>query len=87
MEFIDAFFSREDRYALGTEEESGSRYLSIPVSTGPVDYEEYYELTDEQYERFLADSVAAVEFAVSCRLRLRDELLLVQPGWNRGTAI
>ena len=87
MTFVDAFFSREHRYALGIEEQSGRAYLSIPVSTGPVDYEEYYELAPDEYERFLGDPAAAIAFAGSCRLRLRDDLLILQPGWNRGTAI
>ncbi|MBL3752993.1 hypothetical protein IPW42_25660, partial [Mycobacteroides abscessus subsp. massiliense] len=44
--FRDAYFSKEHRYSIGADATSGSRYLSIPVSSSAVDYEEYYEITD-----------------------------------------
>lgn len=87
MKFRDEFFSREDRYSLGVEEESGKYYASLPVSNGVVDYEEYYELSAEEYARFLADPAAAVAFITECRERQHDDRLLQKPGWNRGTPI
>ena len=59
--FHDAYFSKEQRYSIGTDTTSGDRYLSIPVSSSAVDYEEYYEITPAQYEQLLADSSAAIE--------------------------
>ncbi len=41
MKFSDTFVSREDRYSIGAELDSGRPYVSIPVSNGVVDYEEY----------------------------------------------
>ena len=67
--------------------ESGRLYLSIPVSNGPVDYEEYYELTPDEYEQFLADVKGAADFAEVCRRHLEDERLIQKPGWNRGTPV
>lgn len=87
MAFNDSYFSREHRYSLGIEDKLGRRYLSIPVSNGPLDYEEYYELTQHQYDDFLANESSAVVFAESCRRRERDELLIQKPGWNRGTPV
>ena len=87
MTYDDKFFSRDDRYSVGIETDSGRYYLSIPVSNGPLDYEEYYQLDPDQYETFLADRNAAVEFAESCRRRERDNLLIEKPGWNRGTPV
>lgn len=87
MRFEDSYFSRELRYALGVETDSGRCYLAIPVSNGSVDYEEYYELTDAQYRALLADPDAAARFADSCRRREQDALLIQQPGSNRGTAV
>ncbi|MEZ3161786.1 hypothetical protein AB1K54_14795 [Microbacterium sp. BWT-B31] len=84
MEFAPAHFSREGRYWLGREQETGKRYLAIPVANGIADYEEYYELAPDDYERFLADSEAATEFADECRERKNDERLIRRPGWNRG---
>ena len=87
MKFSDEFSSRDDRYSLGTEVESGRRYISFPVSTGVVDYEEFYELSTERFERFRADPTAAIAFVEQSRRREHDELLILKPGWNRGTPV
>ena len=87
MTFEDAFSSRENRYSLGLETESGHRYLSIPVSNGLVDYEEYYALTPAAYDELGADAAAAARFAEACRRHEHDDLLVQQPGSNRGTPV
>ncbi|WP_081292887.1 hypothetical protein [Mycobacterium colombiense] len=87
MKFDDTYFSREDRYSIGIESTSGRYYASIPVSNGIVDYEEYYELTPDQYQQFLGDRKTAVEFIEACRRHEHDDLLLQQPGNNRGTPV
>lgn len=79
--------SREHRFSLGIEEESGRYYVSIPVSNGLADYEEYYEIDRTAFERYRVDPVAALPFVDRCRHRDADELLIVQPGSNRGTAL
>ncbi|WP_082975787.1 hypothetical protein [Mycobacterium sp. E2238] len=87
MRFDDTYFSREDRYSIGVESVSGRYYASIPVSNGIVDYEEYYELTPDQYRNFLQHREAAIEFIEACRKREHDDLLLQKPGRNRGTPV
>ena len=87
MEPHDEYFSRENRYSLGIDKESGHHYASIPVSAQIFDYEEYYRLDDDQYSRFLADPEVALVFIWECRRREHDDLLMVEPGRNRGTAI
>uniref|UniRef100_UPI003569ADFA hypothetical protein n=1 Tax=Mycobacterium marinum TaxID=1781 RepID=UPI003569ADFA len=87
MKFDYTYFSREDRYSIGIESTSGRYYASIPVSNGIVDYEEYYELTRDQYDYFLRDSSAAIAFIEACRRREHDDLLLQRPGSNRGTPV
>ena len=87
MRFRDTFFSRDDRYSLGVEDATGQFYLSIPVSNGIVDYEEFYELSHREYDQFLADGIAAARFADECRQHQRDEMLIQEPGWNRGTPV
>jgi hypothetical protein len=87
MKFDDTYFSRDDRYSIGVESTSGGYYASIPVSNGIVDYEEYYELSQDQYDNFLNDSAAAIEFVEACRRREHDDLLLQRPGTNRGTPV
>ena len=81
------FFSRAERYSLGVDEESGRLYASFPVNSSAVGYEEYYELTDDQYRRCMADSAVALAFVEECRRHEHDELLLEKPGWNRGIPV
>ncbi|WP_297372184.1 hypothetical protein [Cryobacterium sp.] len=83
----DEYFSREDRYSLGVDEESGRTYASFPVNSSAVTYEEFYELSADQYRRWLADPVIAVAFIEECRRHEHDDLLMQQPGWNRGTPV
>lgn len=87
MRVTDEFFSREDRYSLGRVDDTGQTFLSIPVSNGIVDYEEFFALSAEEHQLLLADPRAAVAFAASCRQHSEDERLIEKPGWNRGTPI
>jgi hypothetical protein len=84
VKFEKAFVSRENRYSLGVEVESGVHYAAIPVSNQLVDYMEYYKLTDQEYERFLDEPSQAVEFVESCRNRQQDQRLFMKPGSDRG---
>jgi len=72
---------------VGTEQDSGRFYVSVPVSNGMVDYEQYYEIDHATFELFRRDPDAAVPFVARCRKRELDELLIVPPGTSRGTAI
>jgi hypothetical protein len=87
MKFQDIYVSKEQRFSIGVETQSGQHYLSIPVSNSQVDYEEYYQLTPEMFQTFSADPNAALAFVEQCRLRERDELLLMKPGRERGVAM
>ncbi|WP_077046709.1 hypothetical protein [Pseudomonas sp. KK4] len=78
MKFSDAFKSREHMFSIGVEETTGRFYVSIPVSNGMVDYEEYYEIDRASFDLFQKDP---------CRRRELDNLLIVQTGANRGTAV
>ena len=83
----DEFTSREHLYSLGVDELSGRHYASLPVTIGVADYEEYYQLTDEEYAHFMADPASAAAFIEECREHQHDELLMQKPGWNRGKPI
>lgn len=87
MKFKDVAVNREERFSVGIEEDSGKYYVSIPVSNGMVDYEEYYEIDQGAFERYRADLGSAREFVERCRRREMDHLLIMKPGSNRGTAI
>lgn len=84
MRFIDSKVSLEHRYSLGRDVESGRPYLSIPVSNQLVDYEEFYVLTDAEFQSFDADATLASEFAASCGSREMDDRLIIPPGSDRG---
>lgn len=85
--FRDEFFSREQRYSIGIDTKLGGYFLSIPVSNGIVDYEEYYSISDAEHSLFLEDAASASQFAESCRRHRNDAFLLHRPGWNRGTPV
>jgi hypothetical protein len=87
MRFNDTYVSRDERFSVGIDLVTGGGYVSIPVSNGLVDYEEYYEIDPQTYARFLSDPAVASSFAAECRRRERDELLIMPPGRNRGTPI
>lgn len=86
--FEDLYDSYEHRFSLGAELMYGLGYLSFPVSTGLVDYEEYYALNDEESERFRKDPELALPLLESCRRREQDGRLMQQlPVSNRGTPV
>lgn len=85
MKFNKTIFSKEGRYWLGIETDSGRNYLGIPISNAMVDYIEYYWIDREQYELFTNDQKSAFEFAEACRRRENDALLVYTPGTDRGT--
>jgi hypothetical protein len=84
IRFTDTSASRELRLSIGIEEESGKYYLSIPVSNRLVDYEEYYEISEDALEAYGADLDTALSFADQCRGRKNDHLLIQKPGSDRG---
>jgi len=87
MKFKDIIVNREERFSVGVEEDSGKHYVSIPVSNGMVDYEEYYEIDQSTFERYRTDPESARDFVGRCRKREMDDRLIVKPGRNRGTAV
>ena len=86
MKFNDVFFNKEYKFSIGVESESGKNYLSIPVSNGIVDYEEYYEISENQFSSYQKMPSTAIEFLDKCRARQLDNLLIMKPGNNRGVA-
>lgn len=87
MKFKDLYISRVDRFSVGIEEDSGVYYLSIPVSNGFVDYEEYYKVDSNVLEEIARDYKAFLKKVEACRGRKMDQYLLVKPGKKRGSPI
>ena len=84
MKFKDITVYNDDFFALGQETDSGRYYLSIPVSNRLVDYEEYYELTDDEFQRLSDDVERLKGLAQKCRERKNDDRLMMKPGSDRG---
>ena len=87
LKFRDIVICREERFSVGVEESSGKFYVAIPVSSGLVDYEEYYEIDRDAFARYVADPKAALDFVGRCRSRDADEHLILQPGKKRGNPL
>ncbi len=86
MKFKNIKFSRENRFSIGIEEETGRYYISFPVTaTGFADYEEYYEISKDEFDDFSSHLDNAIDLLRRCRDRKEDNRLLVRPGKNRGT--
>jgi nitrate reductase beta subunit len=49
-----------------------------------VDYEEYYEISQTEYENLTTNPSVAVQFAADCRAHRSDNRLMVKPGKDRG---
>jgi hypothetical protein len=84
LNFKDVCVNRADRYCLGVEQESGKYYVAIPVRNDFVDYEEYYEISPDQFADFRQDAALALTFVIACRDRKEDARLMIKPGRLRG---
>jgi len=65
----------------------GGHTFSFPVTIGVADDEEFYGIDGQKYARFMPDPDSALPFVEECRRREHDDLLLEQPGWNRGIPV
>ena len=86
MNFND-FMSAATAFFFWDSRKTRHLYVSIPVSNAMVDYEEYYEIDHPTFDRFQKNLEQALAFVTLCRQRKVDDLLMVQPGENHGTAI
>ena len=84
MKFVDTGTCTTERFSIGREAESGRFYLSLPVSNRLCDYEEYYEITQDDHDAYPSNLPHLVAFAAQCRDRRNDALLIVPPGTDRG---
>ncbi|MCS3782465.1 hypothetical protein [Tsukamurella ocularis] len=85
--FHAEYSTREQCYEIGIEVPTGRFYLSIPVGTGMIDYDEYYYLSENEHRHFMNNTDAATAFADECRNHRHDARLIMKPGSNRGAPI
>ena len=76
-----------DWFSVGLDLKTQSYFLSFPVSTGIMDYEEYYTISADWALHPEEHFVELNAFAEECRHQKKDDLLLQQSGKNRGTAV
>ena len=78
--FKSDFVSREHRFSLGIDRETGGSYLSTPVSgsTAAAEWEACFSISADQAARFRADPSTADEFTEDCRMG-RNEKHLIYP--------
>ncbi|MFC3690855.1 hypothetical protein [Chenggangzhangella methanolivorans] len=73
--FVDCWVSREWRFTLGLDRRTGGRFLSTPVSgaMSAAEFEAYFAISAEEYDRFRADPAAAGPLLELCRLGRADD--------------
>lgn len=78
--FDDNFVSRDHRFSLGADRQTGSHYLSTPVSgtNRAVEWEVYFRITADEFAAFRKDPALADGFTEDCRMG-RNAHLLVYP--------
>lgn len=87
MRFQDSKSYREYHFSIGMDTKTATPYLSIPVSNGFVDYEEYYAIRSDWANRPDLHIEELRQFAEQCRAHKMDDRILQQPGSNRGTPV
>jgi hypothetical protein len=86
MKMKSVFVDQVNRFGLTIDEESGRKFVSIPVSNRMTDYEEWYEIDYFTFQRFVEDPTRAHDFVAQAKRRELDHLLLFPPGSDRGWA-
>jgi hypothetical protein len=88
MKWNCVYIDKVRRFSLEIEEESGDRFVAIPVETANhhVEYLEWYRVDADTFDRYRTDPTHAHDFVESCKRREQDHLLLLPPGTDRGWA-
>ncbi len=80
------FVDRVKRFSLDVDEETGRMFVSIPVRNKMIEYDEWYEVDKDTFERYKGDPTLAQDFVAQAKRREVDHLLLYKPGTDRGVA-
>lgn len=76
--FTDLFISRPHRFSLGKDQQTGALYLSTAISGAvrAVEYEAYFRISAEEFERFHAEPSRAKSFLEDCRQHRNGDRLI-----------
>lgn len=83
-QYTTLYVSLDPRFSLERGVTTGKPVLSIPVTNQMAEYDEWYSISEEEFEQFMADHDLAKDFAVRCGYRQMDERLVLKPGRVRG---
>lgn len=78
------YLSKSPRYSICRDPLTLEPVFVIPVSSGPVDYEEYYRINEAELALLIAHPPIAAAFAECCGRHRMDDRLIVKPGTRRG---
>lgn len=81
------YTDKENWFTIEQKTETEEYVVAVPVSNGVADYAEFYEISDDEYQRFLSNKEELLEFVRKCRAHEEDKRLLLKTGSNRGTPI
>lgn len=67
--FTDMVVHRSHRFSLGRDNRAGGYFLSTPISgfNRAVEYEAYFRITTDEFERFREAPESAEAFLEACR--------------------
>lgn len=85
--FEEIVFNKEFYFSLVKELESNTYYLTFPVSSGAIDYDEYYKVDRMLVEAYPENIKDIISLLTKCRQRKMDHMLLDAPGERRGFPI
>ena len=85
--FEEIWFNKDFYFSLVKEVESNTYCLTFPVSSGAIDYDEYYKVDQMLVEAYPENIKDVMSLLSKCRQRKMDHLLLDAPGERRGFPI
>lgn len=73
---------RERRFSLELDTESGRTFVSVSVDlrNGAISYDEWYEVSRDEFERYRAEPGLAHDLVERCRRGELDDRRVVPPG-------
>ena len=86
MRFKDLYVNKTERFSIGIEQRSGRYFLSFPVANRLCDYEEYYYIDKSIVDNYPANMDEVLVLLAKSRSRENDNMLIIQPGADRGSA-
>jgi hypothetical protein len=84
MNFVTIFLNKTERFSIDLETKFQKISVTIPVSNGLAEYEEFYEISEGELELFTNDDTLLKSFVHDCKNRKNDDRLLYKPGRLRG---